>query len=711
MKKAKLLVAGLLAVAVASGVGMSDNLFKSSAAPDFKELTTLENTQQLAVGETIPDEYSFTPTMQYDKDGNQLTEVYTFGNWDYTKVDTVEDETMKPKKGTANITWIDEDSSVQEGRLGVYYQNIGTYNGRVVNMRVTYMGTLDHATKNGFALISYTDKIGIRTSLSPEKVILKYEFVDNITDENIEIKGYQQIEDIDMYQGINLSNYDKLYYSEAALDNLKVVNYDGIGDTIQSTLSEDVHSDPTGKAKIAFTFSGDSYTLTWTTSSNYFRNVEGKTVSIAKAYKDLDREQSIERALNTYYYVDADGNIVDKDTEGATRKTAVLTLGMTSDKFVGADPKADPAPDPTPNPTPNPNPNPNPVEAHPALTVTKTVGSDAYKPGDIVSYDVKIAQIVENATAEDVSLSDVLSSDIEDTVDANFVLDSIVVKDKNGNYMSEHTDYDVVCEGNNLLVKTTLDLNYNDYIEIIYNVKVADETKMTTLNNTAYALADNVNDLVKTTVPVSIAQEPIVQDKPALSVVKTADKDSYTIGDTANYTIKVTQTTANAIAENVVISDELTPDKANLVADSIKVFDKDGKAIEDATIEVKDNDFTVKTNKSLAADEFVTVTYSVELKDVVLANTSVENAVVASATDVENAKAVATVKVVAKQADAKNDNNKTDNKNNGTNKTNPTDNKSDAVQTGDRSPIIPFAVLGLISLVGIVGVVVYKKRK
>ena len=380
---------------------------------------------------------------------------------------------------------------------------------------------------------------------------------------------------------------------------------------------------------------------------------------------------------------------------------------MTSDKFVGADPKVDPAPDPTPNPTPNPD----PVEAHPALTVTKTVGSDAYKPGDIVSYDVKIAQIVENATAEDVSLSDVLSSDIEDTVDANFVLDSIVVKDKNGNYMSEHTDYDVVCEGNNLLVKTTLDLNYNDYIEIIYNVKVADETKMTTLNNTAYALADNVNDLVKTTVPVSIAQEPIVQDKPALSVVKTADKDSYTIGDTANYTIKVTQTTANAIAENVVISDELTPDKANLVADSIKVFDKDGKAIEDATIEVKDNDFTVKTNKSLAADEFVTVTYSVELKDVVLANTSVENAVVASATDVENAKAVATVKVVAKQADAKNDNNKTDNKNNGTNKTNPTDNKSDAVQTGDRSPIIPFAVLGLISLVGIVGVVVYKKRK
>ena len=106
----------------------------------------------------------------------------------------------------------------------------------------------------------------------------------------------------------------------------------------------------------------------------------------------------------------------------------------------------------------------------------------------------------------------------------------------------------------------------------------------------------------------------------------------------------------------------------------------------------------------------MTVTYSVELKDVVLANTSVENAVVASATDVENAKAVATVKVVAKQADAKNDNNKTDNKNNGTNKTNPTDNKSDAVQTGDRSPIIPFAVLGLISLVGIV-VVVYKKRK
>ena len=43
----------------------------------------------------------------------------------------------------------------------------------------------------------------------------------------------------------------------------------------------------------------------------------------------------------------------------------------------------------------------------------------------------------------------------------------VYLKDKNGNYMSEHTDYDVVCEGNNLLVKTTLDLNYNDYIEIM----------------------------------------------------------------------------------------------------------------------------------------------------------------------------------------------------------------------------------------------------
>ena len=79
---------------------------------------------------------------------------------------------------------------------------------------------------------------------------------------------------------------------------------------------------------------------------------------------------------------------------------------MTSDKFVGADPKADPIPDPVPDPTPNPD----PAEAHPALTVTKTVGSDAYKPGDIVSYDVKIEQVVENATAEGPTNTDARSS-------------------------------------------------------------------------------------------------------------------------------------------------------------------------------------------------------------------------------------------------------------------------------------------------------------
>ena len=752
-KNAKIVIAAILAILTACGIGFSDNIFKSHAASDLKELSTLSNTEKINADTKIPAEYSFYPDIQWASDGTKITNVSYFGQWDYNDVDTVDDNNQEPVEKIANIVWIDKDNHSYDGKIGAIYDNVGTYNGHTVKLKVTYMGSSENSTSNGFALIMYNNSLGIRTSASPYATTIKYEFFDAETDKPLNVKGYQSFEDIDAYQGLKIENYDKIYYSEAALDNLKVANYGGnLDNLIQSTI-DDIDEDTNNIAKIAYTFSGSELTFTWTSSLCYYTNNQpDKKFSMARCFVGLNKDQSIAQALSTYYYVDKDGKVCDPETDGATIRSAVLTLRANSNKIIPSEIKnpiknvSDVNGDKllrtsygktdtiyfstiheVPGETPenyyetymikdalapvletsvdkvkiyndatkedisnkfdievsNENgsyvvtatakntkqasfyataynlviattlkdsadlsnyekdgyyniPNisniivdnnvqdSNEVEVkinkEPTLSIEKNTDKTSYLLNDIAVYTLKVSQTEENTTAKNVVIKDVL-----DNTNAKIDTNSILIKDKNSKLVDTAQ---ITSDANNkITIKTNADLNYGDYFLITYRVPLTSMDLVgTTINNKAIASSDNTKE-AEATAKINVNM-PIVYT-PDLTIEKSVNDTSFSVGDTAKYTLKVSQTIENATANNVIITDEFD---SNLVSPSeIKITDKNGKELTNANINIDKNTFTIETNENLSYGDYFTVTYNIKLSDNKLNNQVLNNNALAKA--------------------------------------------------------------------------------
>lgn len=116
---------------------------------------------------------------------------------------------------------------------------------------------------------------------------------------------------------------------------------------------------------------------------------------------------------------------------------------------------------------------------------------------------------------------------------------------------------------------------------------------------------------------------------PGLTIEKLSDKDSYNVGDTGKYTLTVSQTKQGAVSKNVVISDKLDNEYAEIRKRSIKVTDGDGKELKEAEIIADERSFTIKTHRDLAYEESFTVTYEVSFRDKALEGMKVYNVAVA----------------------------------------------------------------------------------
>ena len=632
-KNAKIIIAGILAILVASCVGLFDNIFKSKAVSGFKELSTMKNTEQVSDTTKIPAEYTFYPDMQYDASGNLITKATPFGEWDYTNADTVDDTTLAQIKGIANIVWIDKDDHSYDGKIGMIYDNVGSYNGHTISLKVTYMGTTEDATTNGYGLIMYNNSLALRASAAPAYLKIKYEFLDAETGKAIDVKGYQGFEDLDVYQGFKIDNYDKIYYRSAAAENLKVANYGGeLSDLIQSTIAGDLHDDPTDSAKIAYTFSGSEITFTWTTSRTYYKNnVPDKLYGLARCFKGLDKEQSIAQALATYYYVDASGNICEPTTEGATIKSAVVTLRTNSNKIVASDTK------------------------DPLKTISDTKGDALTK--DVYTKDDKIYfSVIHEVPGEQASnyyKSYVLTDELDSALQTS-VSDIKIYNDATKANVSDKFNITVTNQNNKTIVTATAkenSLNDSKFYATAYNMVIGVNVKanadLTNYYKDGYYNIPNtakvsVNSTDKTSNEVVVK----IKETPILAIEKNADKDNYNIGDDANYTVKVTQTTKNATAKNVAISDVLNDEKLSFVSNSFTIKDKDGNTVNNAQVTVNGNKYSIKTNSDLAYNEFFTVTYKVKLTDKSLAGKMINNTVTAMADNADTVEANETINVL-----------------------------------------------------------------
>lgn len=256
----------------------------------------------------------------------------------------------------------------------------------------------------------------------------------------------------------------------------------------------------------------------------------------------------------------------------------------------------------------------NPVDPTPDLKIEKKSDKTNYSVGDTGHYTVKVTQTADNATARNVVIEDAFDNE-------KAILDTKTIKltDSKGKDITKEVTIEGTQSG--YKIETGKNLAQNEFFTVTYDVLFTDQTLGgEEVTNVAKTHADNVPEKT-TTVTVRI-------EKPELEVTKTSDKKVYSYEDTAHYTVKTEEVKENATAYNVVIDDQLQVSGAKVLAETIKISDKDGKDFTDkCEIECKGTGYTIKTKRDLTKGETFTVNYDVVFEDRSLIDNYVPNVV------------------------------------------------------------------------------------
>lgn len=256
----------------------------------------------------------------------------------------------------------------------------------------------------------------------------------------------------------------------------------------------------------------------------------------------------------------------------------------------------------------------SPVDPTPDLKIEKKSDKTNYSVGDTGHYTVKVTQTADNATARNVVIEDAFDNE-KATLDTK----TIKLTDSKGKDITKEVSIAGTPSG--YKIETGKNLAQNEFFTVTYDVLFTDQTLGgEEVTNVAKTHADNVPEKT-TTVTVRI-------EKPELEVTKTSDKKVYSYEDTAHYTVKTEEVKENATAYNVVIDDQLQVSGAKVLAETIKISDKDGKDFTDkCEIECKGTGYTIKTKRDLTKGETFTVNYDVVFEDRSLIDNYVPNVV------------------------------------------------------------------------------------
>ena len=232
----------------------------------------------------------------------------------------------------------------------------------------------------------------------------------------------------------------------------------------------------------------------------------------------------------------------------------------------------------------------SPVDPTPDLKIEKKSDKTNYSVGDKGHYTVKVTQTADNATARNVVIEDAFDNE-------KAILDTKTIKltDSKGKDITKEVT--VIADQKCYKIETGKNLAQNEFFTVTYDVLFTDQTLGgEEVTNVAKTHADNVPEKT-TTVTVKI-------EKPELEVTKTSDKKVYSFEDTAHYTVKTEEVKENATAYNVVIDDQLQVSGAKVLAETIKISDKDGKDFTNKC-EIECNITVNNTGKMLRQEMFL----------------------------------------------------------------------------------------------------------
>lgn len=255
----------------------------------------------------------------------------------------------------------------------------------------------------------------------------------------------------------------------------------------------------------------------------------------------------------------------------------------------------------------------------PRLVLSKISNRDYYNVEDEATFNISIAQFVEDAIAYNVVLKDNISEGV--SIDWKSLQISGLNKD---NYtLQKYSDKG----GFELKIK---ELHSNDIVNITYSARINDNFLAGgEITNSVNVTCDNNKDIVKANVT-----KPVL--KPELSIEKITDNTKYNIKDDIEFSLRVNQTVENAIANGVIVKDFDLSEGVLLDLDTIKVEGIDS-TLYTVYKDKENNTFTIYIN-ALAYNQEIIIKVKGKIIDPTLAGKTITNS--ASITSSNNDKAV-----------------------------------------------------------------------
>ena len=335
-------------------------------------------------------------------------------------------------------------------------------------------------------------------------------------------------------------------------------------------------------------------------------------VKIMKGEKDITEKAEIS-VKDGSYSINTNENLAKDETFTITYDALFKSDSLDGKKVKNiADAKADNADEVKAD---------NEVTLHaPNLTITKSSDKKVYNLSDIGHYTVKVTQDKKDAEAINVRINDALQ-----VKGVSIVKDSVKIADTTGKDITK--DVKIETKDDSYSINTGRNLAYGESFTVTYDVVFKDASLANKdIPNVAEAVADNTNKVIHT-IPYIVTE--VV---PALSIEKSSDKEMYSVGDTGHYTVKVSETEKDAAAKDVIIKDAIENNAADILTDTIKITDPDGKDItKEVEIKSTKNGYTIKTGKDLSYGKAFTVTYDVKFTKASVANEKVRNVAKATA--------------------------------------------------------------------------------
>lgn len=303
----------------------------------------------------------------------------------------------------------------------------------------------------------------------------------------------------------------------------------------------------------------------------------------------------------------------------------------------------------------------------PRISLEKSAPALAYQAGDIITYRIDVANSARGTVARNLTIEDTF-----ETPGIELLRNSFVMSDDKGAIITDRFDIQQNSNDQRWKIETKNPLVHTDAYQLWHTSEggmlteskkqnplgfereLAYRIEYQALITDAALAAQQAKNIVTVTsdedLPVTDEEEVSVEG-PALNIEKSADIGSYQVGDTAQYTLAITNLRTSTTAHEVVIEDSLKADEAGaaaIVEDSIEVMDGQMKKLSGWTSTWRNNEagdhigFVIDTHVDLENSVKLIVSYKMKFRAATPSRTVV-NTACARANDAPEAKASCSV--------------------------------------------------------------------